>query len=388
MMKSRVSITAFTFLLSLLLADLSAYAQSLTKKGYVINGYVGGFRGKPVDIDAIDAKKLTHINYAFVNCVDSMAVLTNLKTDTVNFRLLNQLKKVNPDLKILISIGGWTWSKNFSDAVLTSTSRELFARTSVDIVKDHNLDGIDIDWEYPGLRGDNNKFRPEDKQNFTLMFAEMRRQLNELSAQTGKKYLLTTAMGASKNVIAHTEMDKVAELLDYVYIMTYDFGSAGTVDHHTNLYAYGSDPNVSSTDQAIRDFIAAGVPREKLGLGAAFYGKEKIAANKAVSPVGQASAAAVPGAKSKLSEMGGGGYTNLKKNFINKNGYKRYWDKEAKAPYLYNGETGSFITYDDERSTRLKSRYVKKHKLAGVFFWEYFSDPEEHLLDVLDKELN
>lgn len=135
-----------------LIFSLDAYSQSPKKKKYVINGYVGGYRGTPVNIDEIDANKLTHINYAFVNCIDSMAVLSNLKTDTINFRLLNQLKNINPDLQILISIGGWTWSKNFSDAALTPTSRVLFAKTSVDIVRQHKLDGVDIDWEYPGQR--------------------------------------------------------------------------------------------------------------------------------------------------------------------------------------------------------------------------------------------
>lgn len=113
----------------------------------------------------------------------------------------------------------------------------MFAKTSVDIVRQNKLDGVDIDWEYPGQRGDNNKFRPEDKENFTLMFVELRRELDKLSTETGKKYLLTAALGASKNFIAHTEMDKVAKLLDYVYLMTYDFGGPnGTVGHHTNLY--------------------------------------------------------------------------------------------------------------------------------------------------------
>lgn len=365
-----------------------SFAQSNKPKKYVINGYVGGFRGTPVNIDAIDANKLTHINYAFVNCIDSMAVLSNIKTDTLNFRLLNQLKKVNPDLQILISIGGWTWSKNFSDAVLTPTSRALFARTSVDIIRQYDLDGVDIDWEYPGQRGDNNKFRPEDKENFTLMFVELRKELDKLSTETGKKYLLTAALGASKNFIVHTEMAEVAKILDYLYLMTYDFGGPnGTVGHHTNLYSYGANGTGSSADQAIRDFIAAGVPANKLGIGVAFYGKAVDAASIENHGLGQQRVRAAEGV-TPASQGQAGGYTKLKTSVINQNGYIRHWDKKAKAPYLFNPEKKVFITYDDEKSTKLKSRYVKKHKLAGVFFWEYFSDPEGHLLNVLDKTLN
>ena len=379
----------FIIILAILaLFDSAGNAQTKSKKQYVVNGYVGGYRGRPIDVDAIDAKKLTHINYAFVNCIDSMAVLSNLKTDTVNFRLLNQLKNVNSDLQILISIGGWSWSKNFSDAVLTPTSRTLFAKTSVDIIRNYKLDGIDIDWEYPGQRGDNNKFRPEDKENFTLMFVELRKQLDKLSSETGKRYLLTAALGASKNFIANTEMDKVGKILDYLYLMTYDFtGPKRTVGHHTNLYSYGRDSLVASADQAIKDFIKAGVPARKLGIGVAFYGKEVTAANGLNHGIGQQRVSASSSQKSILAGSAEG-YTNIKENIINKAGYKRFWDKEAKAPYLFNQENNSFITYDDERSTRLKSRYVRKQKLAGVFFWEYFSDPGEYLLNQLDKNLN
>ena len=367
---------------------LDGFSQSARKKKYVINGYVGGYRGTPVNIDEIDAKKLTHINYAFVNCIDSMAVLSNLKTDTINFRLLNQLKKVNPGLQILISIGGWTWSKNFSDAVLTPTSRALFAKTSIDIVRQHKLDGVDIDWEYPGQLGDNNKFRPEDKGNFTLMFIELRKELDKLSAETGKKYLLTAALGASKKFIANTEMDKVAKLLDYLFLMTYDFGGPnGTVGHHTNLYSYGPDGTGSSADQAIRDFIAAGVPANKLGIGVAFYGKAVDAASTENNGLGQQRVRPVAETPSPSAGQAGG-YSKLKESVINQNGYTRHWDKNAQAPYLFNPDKKVFITYDDEKSTKLKAKYVKKHKLAGVFFWEYFSDPKEHLLNVLDKTLN
>jgi chitinase len=72
----------------------------------------------------------------------------------------------------LISVGGWTWSKNFSDAVLTDTSRQNFVTSAVAIVSKYNLDGIDIDWEYPGMMGDSNVYRPEDKENYTLLFRD------------------------------------------------------------------------------------------------------------------------------------------------------------------------------------------------------------------------
>src|ERR1700679_219199 len=157
------------------------------RQGKVIIGYVGGFRGL-VNTSIIQPKKLTHINYAFVDVKDNRAWLHYEKTDTLNFRNLNQLKQQNPDLKILISIGGWTWSGKFSDAVLTDTSRQRFVASAVDIVKKYDLDGIDIDWEYPSLQGlQGNVFRSEDNQNYVLLFKELRRQTDSLAIFTNKK---------------------------------------------------------------------------------------------------------------------------------------------------------------------------------------------------------
>lgn len=364
-------------------------AQVKKPKKHVINGYVAGYRNTPIDVSGIDANKLTHINYAFVNCIDSVAVLLNPKVDAENFRLLNSLKQTNPDLQILISVGGWTRSKNFSDAVLTESSRRLFAKTCVDIVREHKLDGVDIDWEYPGQRGDNNKFRPEDKQNFTLMFIELRKELDKLDAETGgKRHLLTAALGASQAFLDNTEMAEVGKILDYLYLMTYDFsGPNGKVGHHTNLYSYNPDGASPSADQSIRNFIAAGVPANKLGIGVAFYGKAIDASSTENNGLLQPRAPAVAGTPATSAGQAGG-FTRLKETAIDKNGYTRFWDKKAQAPYLFNPEKKVFISYDDEKSVKLKAKYVRKHKLAGIFFWEYFADPSGELLNVLNENLN
>lgn len=368
------------FIILLAILSTSTFAQ-VKKKKYIVNGYVGGYRGI-VNVDEIDALKLTHINYAFVNVKDSMAFLTNLKTDSTNFRKLNELKKINPDLKIMPSIGGWSWSENFSDAVLTPSSRKKFARSSVDIVRQYNLDGVDIDWEYPAMRGEEgNIYRPEDKQNFTMMFEEIRAELDKLSTETGKKYLLTAAVGGSKSFVNNTEMDKVGKLLDYILIMTYDYGG-GNVSHHTNLYPSNGQKGGSSAHQSVVDFMAAGVPANKIGLGAAFYSRSREATTAVQNGLLQAS---VSGSKAIAGQ--GGGYTKMKDEFVDQKGYKRYWDKAAQAPYLFNPETKVFLTYDDEKSIQKKARYIKKNKLAGIFFWEYFNDPKEYLLREIDRVL-
>ena len=376
-MKLLRRLSAFALAL-LMLSSACVFAQK--KKKYIVNGYVGGFRGL-VKTEEIDAEKLTHINYAFVNVQDSLAVLTNLATDSINFRKLNEMKAAkNPDLKILISIGGWAWSENFSDAVLTVTSRQQFAKSSVDIVRQFNLDGVDIDWEYPAMPGEEgNVFRPEDKQNFTLMFKAIREELDLLEKEKGRDYQLTTAVGGSKSFVDNTEMGLAQAYLDYVFIMTYDYGGRnGTVGHHTNLYDYGDNPDVSSADRSVKNFMAAGVPAGKIVLGAAFYGKGWEAASANNNGLGE----------KRVKAVQGGGYTKLKDTMIDQNGYKKYYDKKARAPYLFNDSTKVLISYEDEKSIKDKCKYIKKNNLAGIFFWEYFSDPKEYLITEISKNLD
>lgn len=341
----------------------------------VVIGYVGGYRGL-VNTAIIDVKKLTHINYAFVDVKDNRAWLTNEKTDTTNFRTLNLLKEQNPALKILISIGGWTWSKNFSNAVLTDTSRRAFAISSVDIIKKYQLDGVDIDWEYPGMVGDGNVFRPEDKQNYTLMFQAIREELTKLQQETGKYYLLTTATGGFPSYLDHTEMGKAQEYLDYVNLMTYDY-SYGKAGHHTNLFPSKDYDKENSAHKAVTTYLAAGVPAHKLVVGLAFYGRGGVVATVDDHGFNQ-----------KInSTFRVGGYTYIKDSLINQKGFRAYWDKKAKAPYLFNAAEKKFATYDNERSIKYKCRYVKKHKLGGVMFWEYSSDPKTYLLNAVNKFL-
>ncbi len=348
----------------------------LAQSQKVIIGYVGGFRGL-INTNIIEPKKLTHINYAFVDIRNNRAWLHREATDTVNFRRLNLLKKQNPSLKILISIGGWAWSKNFSDAVLTDTSRQRFASSAVDIVKRFELDGIDIDWEYPAIPGEvGNVYRPEDQKNYSLMFKELRGQLDSLAQFTHQKYQLTTAVGAFQKFVDHTEMGIAQQYLDYINLMTYDFSGGKIASHHTNLYESKAYTAHNNADNGVKVFEAAGVPANKLVLGVAFYGR---VTNLVAGAKGLGDSVATTGR--------GYGYTTIKDSIIKIAGFKAYRDKHAKAPYLYNAETRQFITYDDEWSIKKKCKYAKSKKLAGVMFWEYNNDTKGYLLNEISKVL-
>ena len=190
--------------------------------------------------------------------------------------------------------------------------------------------------------------------------------------------MLTIAAGADEYFIRFTNMKKVQKYLDYIMLMTYDFrgGFQILTGHHTNLYTSSGDIFPSSIMNSVKLFEAAGVPSEKLLIGSAFYSR---------------SWTGVPNINNgylQMAQSTGGisqDFTDLDRDYINKNGYTRYWDDEAKAPYLFNGD--NFISYDDEESISHKSKYVKDNNLRGIMFWLYDADKTGKLLNAIHEGL-
>ena len=358
------------------------YEQS--EADYKIIGYVAGWRSDWTT-DKIDATKLTHINYAFADVLEDGRVVSMHEQDAYNFAVLDSLKLENPDLKILISLGGWTRSTWFSDAALTEESRRRFAESAVDFVKEFGIDGVDIDWEYPGSPGAGNVFRAVDKENFTLMLKELRKHLDKQSRIEGREddpYLLTIATGASRGFLENTEMHKAHQYLDFINLMTYDYHTGGSpvAGHHTNLYPSASIHYTrGSADQSVQWYIDAGIPSDKLVLGVAFYGRYWSGVRNTDNGLYQF---APNGDRGSLS------YDNLRDNYINRNGFTRYWDAEAKAPWLWNSDTQTFVTYDDEESLHHKTHYIRARGLGGAMFWEYSQNSGGELLNALYEGLN
>ncbi|RRB04968.1 glycoside hydrolase family 18 protein [Larkinella rosea] len=381
MKKPLFSLLFVSVLCPFLFVSKPVSGQSKPKK-YVLIGYVGSGGWKKSDIEA---QKLTHINYAFAVPAENGELAPIRARDSVNLATLNSLKALNKDLQILISIGGWGGCRYFSDASLTDASRRKFANSAVSFLKKHKLDGVDIDWEYPDQIGENNIFRPVDKQNFTLLLKELRAQLDAQGQKDNRPksrhYLLTAATGGDTAFVHHTELGNAQKYLDFVNIMTYDLyhGNDKKTGHHSPLYQSAlSDRSRNSSDDAVNGHIKAGVPASKIVLGLPFYGRGWTAVNPVNNGLFQ------PSSGKHLSPN----YYDLAANYINKNGYKRYWDDKAKAPYLWNPESRTFISYADKESMVHKIDYVKSKGLAGAMFWEYTLDlKEDKLLDVLVREL-
>lgn len=332
-------------------------------------GYVAGWEAQ----HEIRAEKLSAINFAFAHVADGRVVLDQANADEALARLL-ALKQRNANLKVLISVGGWG-ADGFSDAAATEASRSRFAQSAAELLVRTHADGIDIDWEYPGLPGPGIKWRAEDRENFTLLLRETRRRFIRLGQEQGHAYLLTAAL-ADGEFVAHVDLRAVSGQLNWINLMTYDFHNSltKTTGHHAALMQSAtSSADERSIENAVRQFVAAGVIPRRLVIGVPFYGR---------------AFADVQGDNQGLDQPYGryaGDYPwpKLKADYIDRNGFMRYWDDTAKVPYLWNPRTHEFISYDDPQSLAGKARYVKARGLLGMMYWEQSQDPDGELLDVL-----
>jgi chitinase len=343
----------------------------------MVVAYVAGYRN--YDFSMIDASRLTHINYAFANIINGEVSfgsdnLDNTVMNSDDVARLRGLKDINPALKVLVSVGGWGWSGNFSDAALTDSSRERFSASAAGFISENSLDGIDLDWEYPNHPGAGNIYRPEDVTNFTLLLECLRKHIDSLAMVQGReeKYLLTIATGGSELYVANTQLGILQQYLDFINIMTYDFHNGGTLQtgHHSNLFLSSSDtPDGDAAERSVEMHIRAGVPPSKLNIGIPFYGRKW----KGVEPVNN-------GLYREASTTGAGiSYTDVLKALAD-TAFTRCYDSTAASPYLWNERDSVFISYEDESSIELRTKYVKSKGLGGVMFWEYTEDVDGRLL--------
>lgn len=281
-----------------------------------------------------------------------------------------RIRAIHPGIKIILSIGGWE-ADGFSQAAETAEGRKKWAESVIALTKKYGFDGIDVDWEYPCSDKAGIRAIPEDKENFTLLLQEMRQQLSAFEEYK----TLSIAAGALKSYIADTHMKEVAQLLDYVQMMSYDlFGGWDVVTgHHAALYASGE--GVANSREIIEMFVNEGVPIEKIVMGAAFYTREWSGVKSSI-----------PGSPVK----GAGGnhsYDEVLGLLADKNNeYKKYWDDKAKAAYLYNGDI--FMSYEDEEALAYKAAYVKDSNMYGMMYWEYGQDGTHTLTEFLRRQLD
>lgn len=268
-------------------------------------------------------------------------------------RELADLRFANPRLKVIMAIGGWG-NEGFSDAALTPKSRFDFAREVKRWVDEYRLDGVDIDWEYPGSSVAGITSRPEDKENFTLLLQALREVL-------GPQAWLSVAGVGSKEYINNVEINKIAPIIDYFNLMSYDF-TAGLappegLKHHSNLFTSDLSLPNTSADIYIQNLIEAGMPAKKILMGIGFYGRQ--GATRTVT------------------------FDEIRRSYLNRNGYRVNWDNVAKAPYIVDRNGNFAYSFDSELSIYFKAQYADDHCLGGLFGWQSNMDTANILLNAM-----
>lgn len=319
-------------------------------------------------VDEHDAAVLDIINIAF-GLVKDDALFFDKPHVPSEIARIHALK---PEMKVLLSVGGWG-AGGFSMMSRTPEGIAKFTASCVDAVETYGLDGIDLDWEYPTIDSAGIDADPSDKYNFTLLLQSLRAALDTAYPDTHK--MLTIAAGAGKYYVDAVEIPEITKVLDYISLMTYDMcGAWSPAGHHTALY--GSP----SADETVRLFHEAGVPKEKLMIGAAFYSRRWTNIPEGgTHGLGQK----CDDPDDRESGMFGPGFAKLAEAYIDKNGYTAYFDEACGASYLYSETERTFISYDDEKSVAAKAKYAAENGLYGVMYWEHSSDPSRRLMNAL-----
>lgn len=327
---------------------------------------------------ALPASAADHIStliFAFAHVVDGRVALA--PADLARLQERVALKAAHPGLQVMLSVGGWA-AGGFSEAAASAQGRQRFADSAAALLAQTHADGLDVDWEYPGHHESGIASSPQDREHFTALLQTLRTTLDR--AGHGKHYLLTIA-AADGPFVDGIALAKVAPLLDWFNLMSYDFCNAmtPTTCHHTGLHASRLAPADARTlARAVRQYLAAGVPSAKLVPGVAFYGREFADV-----------ATAHDGLFQHYGHYQGEiTWPVLKARYINHNGYVRHWDAKAQAPWLWNAATRRFISYDDPQSIAAKAAYVKAQHLGGLMYWEQSSDPDGELLSAIWRGLD
>lgn len=394
-------------------------ANSLMSVGY-FNGGGDVTAGPGGDIDKLDVRQITHLNYSFGLVYNDEKGETNdaLKETSklhqiwlsekvqADLQKIPVLRKQNPDLKVLLSVGGWG-ARGFSGAAATKETRAVFIQSAQEIVAQYGLDGIDLDWEYPvngawGLV----ESQPADRDNFTAL-------LKELRAAFGHKKLVTIAVGANADSPkSWVDVKAIAPVLDYINLMTYDM-AYGTQYFNANLYDSTQWPTVAAADKYSADFVvnnylAAGLKPSQMNLGIGFYGRvPKRAVEPGIDwskPDAQKKPVTQPYFESvqidlfkslgvDLSKDTYVKYNDIVAKFINdpQKRFTEHWDDQAKVPWLSvqsaDGKALFALSYENPRSVAIKADYIKNKGLGGAMFWEYGADDNNQLAKQLAESL-
>jgi len=368
MKRALLYIALLLFLSGMFVATVNM-AQSRKADAFRTIGY---YAGHTIPIDSFETNKLTHLIYCFGVLKGNRFHLRSSK-DSVIIRSMVALKKQQPELKVMLSLGGWGGCETCSDVFNTEVGRKEFAESVREVSDYFQTDGIDLDWEYPVVQGPpGHARRPEDRANFTELVKSIRKvspPAFEISFAAG---------GYTGYIDSAIAWNDVVPLVDFINIMSYDLvhGYSTTSGHHTPLYS--TPQQTESTDHAVQLLLKKGVPAEKLVIGAAFYGRFfRIAPGV---PVGLYQPCKFDHAFS---------FKYAADSLSSARGFEIFRDSTAMAPYAINTERRLLATYDDEQSVAAKTRYALDRRLGGIMFWQLYDDKfRSGLLDTIYRTIH
>lgn len=377
-----------------LVAALLGCGAAVAQAGELVGVYVPGW--EPVGlVDRLDGRHVTHLMYAFLHVCgpgqrpqDAARCAGRadhqLADEPADMRFNDafvRLKARAPQVKVLASVGGWGGSDPFFHFANDAARRARFTASVADFLRRHRgFDGIDIDWEHPTSNGSANGVAlgaPADGQGYADLMHALRQTLDALTAETGRPYLLTSAVNTGAALVAKINYREAAKALDLVFMMSYDYFGPWTpqAGHHTALRSRGmaADDSVAG---GLRTMLAVGVPAAKLVAGVAMYGRGFTG----VAP--PAPGAGFNGRPREGVFEGADGslpYREIAARYLDREGrgragYELIFDEPAGSYALWHAAERRYLGYDDPRGVLLKADFVREHGLAGLFAWELSQD--------------
>lgn len=340
-------------------------------------------------LSSLDGNNMTHLAYAFAligpgdrlvagdQVLDTREDFPGEPIDLPymgNFRELQRLKKKFPHLKVLISAGGWTGSKEFSELAKVPSRRKAFAESCRDFIGVYGFDGIDVDWEFPNGAGmSGNSMDPADPMNYVELMKDIREAMDQLP---GPPRVLSTATWAFPEAVAKIDYGQLATVCNYINVMTYDFYGewdkvAGHISSMHRSFRDPKAPNCSSVVDSIEAHIDAGAPAHQVVMGLPLYAKQwEVELN---------AADARDSDENPPVYLNGNGQV-LEQNLTSSDVEKAYagqihWDETARVPYVLDRENKKFISFDNRRSIEEKISWARERNLGGVMYWEASQDP-------------
>ncbi|MCS2151926.1 glycosyl hydrolase family 18 protein [Scandinavium goeteborgense] len=403
------------------------------KSGKVVGTYFveWGIYGRNFPVDKIPGQNLTHILYGFIPICGGDGINDSLKTIEGSFQALQNacagrgnfkvaihdpwaavqkpqqgvseysspykgnfgqlmaLKQANPNLKVIPSIGGWTLSDPFY-FMGDKTKRDTFVASVKEFLKTWKFfDGVDIDWEFPGGGGENGTLgnTTTDGATYVQLMHDLRTMMDELSAETGKTYELSSAIGAGRDKIQDVDYRAAQQYMDHIFLMSYDFYGAfsnTSLAHQTALYGSALEPDTDyTTDHGLKALLAQGVTPGKIVIGTAMYGRgwTGVQGYQNNDPFTGTATGPVKGTWEN-------GIVDYRQIAIMKaaGDWQYGYDAVAEGAYLFKPSTGDLITYDDPRSVAAKGQYVLANQLGGLFAWEIDADNGD-ILNAMNESL-